>query len=102
MIAIVCIAIHLLYFNEIKFRQVPLTMIIAGAVGNVVDSFVYGHVIDMVHFVFWGYSFPVFNVADSCIFLGVVSMMVEACVQKIKSKKAHVEPPRNDFHFPMS
>lgn len=49
----------------------PLTLILAGALGNVVDYFVYGHVVDMFHFVFWGYHFPVFNVADSSIFLGV-------------------------------
>ena len=106
MIAIFCIGIHLLYFNTISFRQIPLTMIISGAVGNVIDSFFYGHVVDMIHFVFWGYSFPVFNVADSCIFLGVISMMIHACVKKIKEKRAAASSngsgPRSDFHFPMS
>lgn len=49
----------------------PLALIIAGALGNVIDIFFYGHVIDMFHFIFWGYDYPVFNVADSSIFVGI-------------------------------
>ncbi|MBM3192515.1 MAG: signal peptidase II, partial [Chlamydiae bacterium] len=85
--AIACLWGHLLFFNQIKFRQIPLVMIIAGAMGNVLDSFLYGHVIDMIHFVFWGYSFPVFNVADALICVGVGSLMLHACIQKWKLKK---------------
>ena len=39
-------------------------------IGNVLDFFLYRHVIDIIHFVFWGYDYPVFNVADSLIFIG--------------------------------
>ncbi len=49
----------------------PLALIIAGACSNVLDYFLYGHVIDMFHFVLWGYDFAVFNIADSSVFLGV-------------------------------
>jgi signal peptidase II len=85
--AILCISIHLMFFNQIKFREVPLCMIIAGALGNVLDSFFYGHVIDMIHFVFWGYSFAVFNVADASISIGVMVMLLQACLHKILSQK---------------
>lgn len=85
--AIVCLAIYFFFFNEVPFRQGPLCMIIAGALGNVMDSFVYGHVVDMIHFVFWGYSFPVFNVADASIFLGVVSLLLHGIYTNIPSKK---------------
>lgn len=49
----------------------PLSLIISGALGNVIDYFFYGHVIDMFHFVFWGYHYPVFNIADSAIVVGI-------------------------------
>lgn len=49
-----------------------LALILAGAIGNVIDIALYGHVVDMFHFVFWGYDYPVFNVADSAIFIGVL------------------------------
>jgi len=53
----------------------PFALILTGAVGNVLDYFVYGHVIDMLHFVLWTYDFPVFNIADSLITLGVAGLM---------------------------
>jgi signal peptidase II len=63
--------IYLFYFNRHPLWQIPLLMIIAGAIGNVLDFFIYGHVVDMFHFVFWGMDFPVFNVADSAISIGI-------------------------------
>ena len=88
--AIFCISIHLLFFNQIKFREIPLCMVIAGAFGNVLDSFFYGHVIDMIHFVFWGYSFAVFNIADSVISVGVALMLTQACWQKWSSNRKRI------------
>jgi signal peptidase II len=41
----------------------------------VLDYLLYGHVIDFFHFVFWGYSFPIFNCADSYITLGVLGLI---------------------------
>lgn len=62
---------YALIFNKNSRLNIPFAMIIAGAVGNVIDYFMYGHVVDMIHFVLWGYDFPVFNIADSSIFLGI-------------------------------
>lgn len=64
--------IYLLFFNKFKNKQIPLTLILAGALGNICDYFFYGHVIDMFHFILWGYDYPIFNVADAAIFIGVV------------------------------
>ncbi len=64
------------YFKKIDVKAyiLPLAMIIAGAVGNVLDTFLYGHVIDMFHFRFWGYQYPLFNIADSAICVGVLTL----------------------------
>ena len=56
-------------------KRVALILILAGAMGNVIDSFVYGHVIDMFHFIFWGHSYGIFNLADAMIFLGGFSLL---------------------------
>lgn len=45
-------------------------LIILGAVGNVLDTVMYGYVVDMLHFTFWGRSYGIFNIADAMIFLG--------------------------------
>ena len=56
-------------------REIALWVIVTGAVGNVIDYLLYGHVIDFFHFTFFGKSFPIFNVADSCITLGVLWLL---------------------------
>jgi len=52
-------------------------LVLSGAISNVIDRFVYGGVIDFIHFSFGGYSFPVFNIADVCIVLGVAIIFFE-------------------------
>jgi signal peptidase II len=47
-------------------------MVIAGAAGNIVDRFIYGHVVDYVLFHTETWSFAVFNLADSLITVGAV------------------------------
>ncbi len=86
---------YLLFVKTTGYRKCCLTMIAAGALGNVIDTFVYGHVIDMFYFIFWGYSFPVFNLADSAIFTGIVLLLTESLWLKIRggsSKKSAREP----------
>jgi signal peptidase II len=54
----------------------PFFLIIAGAIGNVIDLIFYRHVIDFIHFRFWGWSFPIFNLADSWITLGALFLFI--------------------------
>lgn len=63
--------VYLVFYNKSMQQRCPFALILSGALGNVSDFFVYGHVVDMFHFVFWGYDYPVFNIADSLIFVGV-------------------------------
>lgn len=63
--------IYTLFYNNNPAWRWPFVLIIAGAVGNIIDFIAYGHVIDMLQFFFWGYAYPVFNIADSSIFIGV-------------------------------
>ncbi|MEK7340156.1 MAG: signal peptidase II, partial [Verrucomicrobiota bacterium] len=65
-----------------EYRRVCLVMVLAGAVGNVFDCIIYGHVIDMFCFIFWGYIYPVFNIADAAIFCGILMMLLETTRSK--------------------
>ena len=47
-----------------------LALILGGAVGNVIDRVLYGHVIDFLDVHFSGWHWPAFNIADSAIFIG--------------------------------
>ena len=73
---IVGLALFLIFYNKNRLLLIPLTLVVAGAVGNIVDYFLYGHVVDMMKFVFWGYDYPAFNVADASITLGIVSAVI--------------------------
>lgn len=81
-LSIVALFIYLLFFKPTLTRRISLALVAAGATGNVIDHFVYGHVVDMFYFTFWGYSYPVFNVADSAIFSGVAFMVLHSFFKK--------------------
>lgn len=49
-----------------------LALILGGAVGNLTDRFVFGKVVDFLHLSIGQYSWPVFNVADSSVTVGMV------------------------------
>jgi signal peptidase II len=58
-----------------KITRLSLLIIISGAVGNFIDRLLYGSVTDMLHFIFFGYSFAVFNFADICVCCGVALLV---------------------------
>lgn len=47
-----------------------LALVLAGAIGNMIDRFRLGYVIDFIHFQVGSFDFPVFNVADCCVVIG--------------------------------
>ncbi len=63
-----------------KWVAVALSLIIGGAVGNVIDRILFGHVIDFLHFHYQQHYWPAFNIADSAITLGVGIMLYDALV----------------------
>jgi signal peptidase II len=60
-----------------KIVQTGLILIFSGAIGNLIDRTLHGEVIDFVDVVINGYHFPAFNVADSCITIGVSLMVLD-------------------------
>jgi signal peptidase II len=56
--------------------RTALAVILAGACSNIIDTIVWGHVVDMIHFQFWGWDYPVFNVADMSICIGSGTIFV--------------------------
>jgi len=60
-----------------RMARFGLTMILAGAIGNLIDRLVLGSVVDFVDVVFGSWHFWAFNVADSAISIGVVAMMID-------------------------
>lgn len=82
---------YLIFINRETKRRLPLLLVIAGAIGNVIDHFYYGHVVDFFFFKFWGYAYPLFNVADSAIFCGIAALILQSWAHR-KKQRAHAEP----------
>jgi signal peptidase II len=66
--------------REEQWTAVALSLIIGGAIGNVIDRVLFGQVIDFLHFHYQQHYFPAFNVADSAITLGVIIMLYDALI----------------------
>ncbi|MEW8326058.1 MAG: signal peptidase II [Candidatus Thiodiazotropha sp.] len=66
--------------REEQWVAVALSLIIGGAIGNVIDRILFGQVIDFLHFHYEQHYFPAFNVADSAITLGVIIMLYDALI----------------------
>ncbi|MET3599142.1 signal peptidase II [Martelella mangrovi] len=52
-------------------------LVVAGALGNILDHFIYGHVVDYIRFHVGGWTFPIFNLADSYITVGAVLIFAQ-------------------------
>ena len=67
--------------------QMSLALIFAGALGNFIDRMALGYVVDFFHFYIFGWSFPVFNIADICITLGFVFLVIDMLREEHEQRK---------------
>lgn len=78
-VALVVVALLVVWMRraDTRLTAVALGAIAGGAVGNVVDRLRFGAVEDFFHLHAWGYSWYVFNVADSAVVCGVAVLVLE-------------------------
>jgi len=77
--------------DEQRFAAVSLTLILSGAVGNLIDRVRMGEVIDFLD-VYWGtHHWPAFNVADSAICVGVALLALDMFREekRLKQERRH-------------
>jgi len=76
--ALAAIAFYAMTFgSETRLARLSLTLILAGAVGNLIDRTLSGAVVDFVDVHFRGWHFWAFNVADSAITIGAVLLILD-------------------------
>jgi len=66
--------------REERWTALALSLIIGGALGNVIDRILHGEVIDFILLHYQSHYWPAFNIADSAISLGVAVMLFDALV----------------------
>lgn len=65
-----------------------LALILGGAVGNVIDRLIYGHVVDFLLFYWRNWYYPAFNVADMGIVCGAILLVLDELLRARQTKKA--------------
>ncbi len=70
-----------LWIRKLKPQQVlqysALALILGGAIGNLIDRAVYGHVIDFLDVYYQQHHWPAFNIADSAISVGAILLIID-------------------------
>jgi signal peptidase II len=75
--------VNLLRRHTSEFRlSLALTLVLGGALGNVIDRIRFGAVVDFIQWHVAGYYWPAFNVADSAITLGAILLALDQLMTK--------------------
>lgn len=75
-IALVILLRYISTFKETKYNILGLGFLMGGIIGNLLDRVLFGYVRDFLNFYIMGYDFPVFNIADIFIVLGVFILII--------------------------
>ncbi len=75
-IAMIVIYRFIYCFKQNTRNNLAFGLLIGGLSGNLIDRVFTGYVIDFLDFYIFGYDFPVFNVADICIVIGVLLLII--------------------------
>ena len=70
------LAVWLARNNKAQLKlNLALSLVLAGAIGNLIDRSVYGYVIDFLHVYYQNWHYPAFNIADSAICIGAALLI---------------------------
>lgn len=88
----VIVIVAIIYFLEkhaadSKLLQVGLTLILGGAIGNFIDRVFRKEVVDFLDVDIFTYNFPIFNIADSALVIGVGFVIIATFLEERKEKQ---------------
>ncbi|WP_459499784.1 lipoprotein signal peptidase LspA [Bacillus sp. C1] len=75
------------YAKTDKLLGVSLGLILGGAIGNFIDRVFRQEVVDFIHVYIFSYNYPVFNIADSALCIGVVLIIIQTLLEGKKMKE---------------
>ena len=87
-VSLIAVGVILFLFTKVKENEKNLalafSLILGGAIGNLIDRLRYGEVVDFLDFYLSTYHWPAFNVADSGICIGIGLMAIEVLIRDRK------------------
>lgn len=89
------IGIYVKQFNKLNtVYKVAMALVISGGFGNLIDRAFYwpsttgfNGVVDWILFYFWGHDFPMFNIADSCLVIGIFMLIIQMVIDEVKDAR---------------
>jgi len=75
------------YAKTDKLLGISLGLILGGAIGNFIDRVFRQEVVDFIHVYIFSYNYPVFNIADSALCIGVVLIIIQTLLEGKKAKE---------------
>ncbi|WP_086429113.1 signal peptidase II [Staphylococcus cornubiensis] len=76
---VILVALIVFFIKEAKHNmlmQIAISMLFSGALGNFIDRVSSGEVVDFIDTVIFGYDFPIFNIADASLTIGVILLII--------------------------
>ena len=77
LIIITFISIYLIYKYTKEYKGIFKYILYGGIIGNLIDRISYGYVRDFIDFRIFNYNYPVFNISDICIFIGIFILVIK-------------------------
>lgn len=75
------------YGTEDKLFGVGIGLILGGAIGNFIDRVLYQEVVDFIDTFIFSYNFPIFNVADIALTIGVALIFIQTLLEAKREKR---------------
>ncbi|WP_338753927.1 signal peptidase II [Bacillus sp. FJAT-52991] len=88
----VIVVIGIVYYMQTEAKnkplmQVSLAFLLGGAIGNFIDRIFRKEVVDFINTYIFSYDFPIFNIADAALTIGVVLLMIAMIIEDRKEKE---------------
>lgn len=75
------------YGRESKLLAISLSFILGGAIGNFIDRIFRKEVVDFLDFMIFSYDYPIFNIADSSLVIGVILVIIATFIDEKRKGK---------------